>query len=390
MIVSLAQAQGIGMPVPASTYANEVDWLWNFITWVSLFFTVLIMGLMFYFVIKYKRKHPDERPHGMHHNTALELGWSIPPLLIVLAIFVWGFRGFLDITTPPANSYEVLVTSYKWGWSFTHPNGGSSDELHIPADRPVKLVLESQDVIHSLFVPAFRAKKDCVPGRYNEMWFEAPWNPQLAEVNQERVNPEKAWTQAPTMAFDLYCAEYCGTSHSRMITMVYVHQQESFEAYLDDLANWMEGMPPADIGARLYQTKGCIQCHSLDGTSGNGPTFRNIYGTERVMTNGERVVADNNYLRQSILYPNQTIVAGYQPVMPRINLNDVEVAGLIAYIKTLSDDYTGDQVSVDVDGVEETEKTDPGVEATTGAIITAEQTGQEQDNIQQETPPDQE
>ena len=326
-LLAQSGSKGISLPDAASTYAEQVDWLWNYITYISIFFTVVIAGLMILFILRYPRKTPDDQPRAHTHNTALEITWTIIPLIIVMSIFLWGFRGFLDMNTPPANSYEVLVTAYKWGWTFTYPNGATSDELHVPADKPIQLVLESKDVIHSFYVPAFRIKKDVVPGRYNQTWFEVRSKDNNININ----NPEKE--------YDLFCAEYCGLNHSRMVSKVVVHTPESFASWLEKASNLGEGLTPLEFGKVLYQKKTCIQCHSLDGSKLIGPTFKNAYGYPIELTNGQTPIVNDAFIREAIVKPNSHGVKGYQPVMPAIPLNDQEINALVVFIKAQSDKY---------------------------------------------------
>jgi cytochrome c oxidase subunit 2 len=271
------------MPPQVSTVAGGVDSLFNFILWLSVFFFVLIVAGMVYFIIRYRRRagHTEAEPSPTHH-TALELTWTGIPLVLVVVIFFLGFQGYLDMTTPPSNAYEIQVTGQKWNWAFTYPNGYIDSNLHVPVDRPVQLVMTSADVIHSLYVPAFRIKMDVVPGRYSKTWFEA-------------TSPGE---------YDLFCAEYCGTSHSDMISQVVVHPAGEFETWLEKASNFLETMSPVDAGRKLYQVRGCQQCHSADGSSKTGPTFLNLFGREEVMVGGEVIISDENYIRESILEPN--------------------------------------------------------------------------------------
>lgn len=311
-------ANGAMLPPQASTVAPAVDSLFQFIFWVSAFFFLLIVGLMLAFVIRF-RKRPgyQKASDAPTHNTFLELTWSGIPLVLVMVMGVWGFKVFLDINTPPANAYEIQVTGQKWKWLFTYPNGYVDEALHVPVDQPVRLVMTSEDVIHSFFVPAFRIKKDVVPGRYTKLWFRA-------------TKPGK---------YQVFCAEYCGTGHSDMLTSVEVHEPGGFERWLEAASNLLNTLPPAEAGRRLYQTRGCSQCHSTDGTGGIGPTFKDLFGHEVALRGGERVVADENYLRESILEPMSKIVAGFEPVMPTYKgrLKDQEITAILAYIKSLSE-----------------------------------------------------
>jgi cytochrome c oxidase subunit II len=305
------------MPREASTTAHEVDRLFYAIFWISLFFFALIVVLGTIFVFKYRSRQRGEAGKGPVHNTPLEIAWTAIPLLIVLGIFYVGFKGFIDMNVAPENSYEIQVTAQKWKWLFTYPNGYVDDNLHVPVDTPVKLVMASEDVIHSFYVPDFRVKKDVVPGRYTKAWFRAP-------------RPG---------TYQIYCAEYCGTSHSDMLASVIVHEPGGFEKWLAGAANSLAEASPAEAGARLYRQRGCAQCHSIDGKAGIGPTFKGLFATKVPMRDGTRIDADENYIRESINSPQAKIVAGFDPVMPTYQgrLKDDEITAIIAYLKTLKD-----------------------------------------------------
>jgi cytochrome c oxidase subunit 2 len=316
-ILFAVQAEGEWMPVAASTGAPAVDRLFHFILWLSVFFFVLIVGLMVLFVVRYRRRAgrtaPDASPA---HNTALEVTWTVIPLILVMVIFAWGFKVFMDMSTPPGNAYEVLVTGQKWKWLFTYPNGHVDESLHVPVDTPVRLVMTSEDVIHSFYVPAFRMKKDVVPGRYTKAWFRA------TKVGE----------------FQVYCAEYCGTSHSDMLSMVVVHEPGGFEQWLERAADFLNKLPPAEAGAKLVAQRVCAQCHSVDGRGGIGPTLKGVFGHQVQLLSGAPVVADEDYIRESILEPQARVVAGYQPVMPTYKgrLKDAEITAIIEYLKVLA------------------------------------------------------
>jgi cytochrome c oxidase subunit 2 len=303
------------LPGAASTTAQGVDRVFALIYGIALVFFLLIVALMVVFVVRYRRRAGREAGEGPSHNTLLELAWTIVPLALVVVIFWQGFKAFLDLATPPANAYEVLVNGQKWKWTFTYPNGYVDDRLHVPVDTPVRLVLSSEDVIHSFFVPSFRMKMDAVPGRYTKTWFRA-------------TTPGQ---------YDVFCAEYCGTSHSDMRTTVVVHPAGEFEKWLEDASNLLAKLPPAEAGARLYATRGCAQCHSVDGRSGTGPTFQGLFGHPVPLREGGSVIADENYLRESIVAPEAKVAAGYQPVMPTYKgrLKDGEITAIIEYLKTL-------------------------------------------------------
>lgn len=302
------------MPPQRSTSAPMVDWVFYFVFWIALFFFVLIVGLTIVFLFRFVRKRGAEAEGAPSHNLSLELTWSLIPTLLVGVLFYVGFKAFMDLSTPPADSYEVLVTGQKWKWLFQYPNGTVAADLHVPVDVPVRLVMTSEDVIHSLFIPDFRLKRDAVPGRYTKAWFQA------TDVG----------------SYDVYCAEYCGKSHSDMLAKVIVQSQGEFDAWLEAESSFVDRMPPAEAGERLYRQRGCQQCHSLDGTVGTGPTFKGLFGEKAVLLRGETAVVDEDYLRESILEPNNKIVAGYGPVMPTFKgrLKDKEITALIEFIKS--------------------------------------------------------
>jgi len=307
------------LPPPGSTFAQEVDPLFNFLTIASIIFFLLVLSGVIVFSVKYRRrksKAAGETTGGPSHNTLLELSWMIIPLILVIIVFFWGFKGFLTMSIVPKDAIEIKVTAQKWFWSFDYPEGLSTvNEIVVPVGQPVKLIMSSKDVIHSFFVPAFRMKRDVLPNRYTIAWFEAT---QLGE-------------------FELFCAEYCGTKHSEMVGKVKVVTDREFKDWLESSSSLGEGMTPAEFGAKLYVSKACATCHSVDGSRGNGPTFLGVYGSETKFSNSSPVIADENYIRESILNPRAKIVIGYQPIMPTYQglLRDEELDALIAYMKTL-------------------------------------------------------
>ncbi|WP_373651042.1 MULTISPECIES: cytochrome c oxidase subunit II [unclassified Schlesneria] len=309
-------------PTQGSDFAPAIDWLFYAITAISAFFFAIIVGVMVYFVLRYRRRPGHDAQPSASHNTPLEIAWSVLPGFILLAIFAAGFLIFLDLRRVPEGAYEIKVTARKWSWAFEYPNGLVMEDLHVPADRPVRLLMSSMDVIHSLFVPAFRVKQDLVPGRYTEMWFRA--------------------TGAGTHR--LYCAEYCGQKHSTMVANVVVHEPADFEQWLRIETDKTNNLPPAELGALLYKRQGCAQCHAIDdNVQGKaGPSFAKTFGTQQRLTNGESVTIEENYLRRSILEPLAQIRAGFQPVMPTYQgrLRDNEIDALIAYIKSLNPEAT--------------------------------------------------
>ena len=316
LIAPLAQQMGsFWMPPQGSTTAAGVDWLFGFIFWICAVFFVGIVATMSYFVARYRRRPGVEAVKTATHSNVLEITWSVIPLLLVIVIFFLGFQVYLDMRTPPANAYEVQVSAQKWSWSFTYPNGYIDPDLHVPVDRAVRLVMQSEDVIHSFFVPAFRIKMDVVPGRYTKTWFRA-------------TDPGE---------YVIFCTEYCGTGHSDMLSTVVVHPPGEFENWLDEAANFLETLPPDEAGEKLFTARGCPQCHTVDGSAGIGPSLSGLYGSSHVLADGASVIVDENYVRESILEPQAKVSAGFEPVMPTYQgrLEDEEITAIIAYMKTL-------------------------------------------------------
>lgn len=308
------QQSSIWLPEAASTIAGDVDFLFNFILITSVLLFVGVVAFMGFYAWRYRRKSPNDRPVPVKENKLIEASWIIFPTILVTVVFVWGFKLFLEMGIAPPNSYEVNVTARKWSWTFSYPNGVISTDLHVPVNRPVKLRMSSEDVIHSFFVPAFRVKADVLHGRYSYVWFEA--------------------TQKDT--FNVACTEYCGTSHSDMFSRVIVQSQDEFEGWLADNLD-DSSLTPAQRGERIYAQQGCIGCHSLDGSAMAGPSFLGLAGSVRNFTDGTSAVADDNYLRTSIINPSLQIVQGYLNVMPGqyATLPAEDLDALVAFIKEL-------------------------------------------------------
>ena len=304
------------MPPSGSTVAADVDSLFYFILYASIVFFAIVVLASGYFVYKYRRRGEATTTSGVAHNTALEVTWTVIPTILVIIVFIWGFQGFLKLNVAPGNSIEVKATGQKWFWSFDYPNGAvTTNNLTIPVNRPVKLLLSSKDVIHSFYVPNFRTKMDVLPNRYSITWFEA--------------------TQ--TGEFDLFCTEFCGKGHSEMIGKVKVVSQEEYNKFLEESTGPREGESLRDYGARLYVERACVTCHSIDGSKNTCPTFLNKFGSTEQFTDGTSAVVDENYIRESLLNPNARIVAGYDPVMPTYQgiLKDRDIDALVEFIKSL-------------------------------------------------------
>jgi cytochrome c oxidase subunit II len=313
----IQQGSHLWLPPEASATAPEVDGIFHFIFYVSAFFFLLIVTLMVVFVVRYRRREGRmEAEPSPTHNTPLEITWTAIPVVLVIVMFVWGFKVFLDVNTPPADAYEVQVTGQKWKWQFTYPNGHIDEDLHVPVDRPIELVMTSEDVIHGFYIPAFRLKRDVVPGRYAKIWFRA------TEVGQ----------------YQIYCTQYCGTGHSTMWAKAVVHPPGGFENWLASAETALKGMTPAQLGEHIYKTRGCAQCHTVTGQPATGPSFLGIWGHPVALEGGKTVTVDENYVRESILDPTAKVVKGFQPVMPTYKgrLKDRDITDVIAYFKTLA------------------------------------------------------
>ena len=299
-------------PDQASTIAKSVDQLYLFLTAVTLFFTGLIFSVIFYFMIKYRRRSPDERPRAIEGSFPLEVLWTVIPTLIVALIFVWGSTLYFRNAEPPKGAMEIFVTGKQWMWKVEHPEGQREiNELHVPIGRPVKLTMTSEDVIHDFFVPAFRVKKDVLPGRYTTLWFEA--------------------TKVGT--FHLFCAQYCGAFHAGMIGSIIVQEPDEYERWL---AGGAPGESMEQAGAKVFQANGCPTCHLADGT-GIGPSLLGLYGNPVKLTTGETVTADDAYIRESIVLPKAKVVLGYAPIMPTFQgrMTEEQISNVIAYIRAL-------------------------------------------------------
>lgn len=302
------------LPEAASSFAPQIDHVFWFIFFLSTFFFFLIVGFMVAFVIRY-RNNKEIFPSSQ--NVWLEVAWTLIPLGLVFVIFGMGWKAFSLQRHIPSNAFELQVTARQWRWEFQTPDGSVSvNNVVIPADTPVRVVVSSKDVIHSFYVPAFRVKMDAVPGRYTYAWFRA-----------------KPGT------YTLYCAEYCGAAHSLMRATIKVVPPEAYKK----LQNTPRAVPatarqdPISWGRELFKAKGCNACHSIDGSPGVGPTLKGIFGHSVQLSDGRTVQVDENYIRRSIVDPASDVVDGYNPVMPPFAglLSDEEINALIAFIRSL-------------------------------------------------------
>ncbi|AUX26194.1 cytochrome B561 [Sorangium cellulosum] len=302
------------LPRPGSTLAEHVDAGWAAAYWVAVFFFVLVAGAVVLFAIKYRRRTERDKTSTLSHNSTIEVVWTVIPVAIVISLFFVGLRGYVHASVAPAESYEINVTGEMYLWTFTYPDGTTTiNELAVPRGRPVRLIMSSKDIVHSFFIPEFRIKQDVVPGSYTTAWFEA----------------------TETTETVLLCTEYCGSGHSDMLATVKVLEQSEFEKWLEGNNN--SDLPPEELGKALFVKRSCATCHSLDGTRIQGPSLKGFFGREEELTDGSKVIADENYFRESLFNPAGQVVRGYPPVMPVFKglLKDKEVDALIAYLKTV-------------------------------------------------------
>ena len=306
------------MPEQASSVAPEVDALYLFLVGISIFFGVLIAALVVGFAVRYRRRSEDEKTPHIHGSALLEIAWSAIPLAIVMAVFFWSAKIYFDINRAPQNPMEVYVVGKRWMWKLQHLTGQREiNQLHVPVGVPVKLTLTSEDVIHSFFVPAFRIKKDAIPGRYTTLSFKA-------------TKPGR---------YHLFCTEYCGTQHSGMIGEIVVLEPHEFQEWL---AGGAATASPAAAGEKLFTDLACITCHKGD-TGARGPALAGVFGSEVRLADGSVVKADESYLRESIVSPTARVVAGYQPIMPTFQgvVSEEQLMQLVAYIQTLKREGQG-------------------------------------------------
>jgi cytochrome c oxidase subunit 2 len=305
----------IPFPDSASTFAGQVDALYLYLVGMTAFFTVLISATIIFFVIRYRRRMPFEIPRPVAGSIKLESLWTVIPFLIAMSMFVWGASVYFMQYSVPKDALEVYVVGKQWMWKVQHITGQREiNELHVPVGRKIKLVMTTEDVIHSFFIPAFRTKADVVPGRYTYLWFEA-------------TKPGR---------YHLFCAEYCGTNHSGMGGYVTVMEPTEYDNWLSGNANQES---PVAAGQRLFsQTLGCASCHKEDGSGGRGPALMGLLGSTVQLEGGQTITANEEYIRESIINPRAKVVRGFQPIMPTFQgqVSEEQLLQLITYIKSLS------------------------------------------------------
>ena len=307
--------QPVGIPLfpeQASTLASRVDNLYFGIVAITAFFAIVVSIAVVWFAIKYRTDDPHKVGERIHGSLSLEIAWTLIPFVIAMGIFGWASSVYFDIVRPPDQTLEIYSVGKRWMWKFQHIGGQAEiNELHVPIGRPVKITFTSEDVLHDLFIPAFRVKADAIPGRYSTIWFEA--------------------TQ--TGEFHLFCAEYCGTNHSGMVGRVVVMEAADYQ---DWLAGGGTDLPLEVRGEQLFEELACNTCHLGDGR-GRGPSLDAVFGTQVALTNGATVNIDESYVRESILTPQAKLVQGYGPLMPTFQglVSEVSVMALIEYVKSL-------------------------------------------------------
>jgi cytochrome c oxidase subunit II len=299
-------------PRAASSIAQGVDNLYFVLTVITLFFTIVIFSTIFYFMIKYRRRSPDEIPPDTKEHLGLELTWTLIPTLITVFLFIWASSLYFENSRPPEAATEIFVVGKQWMWHIQHPEGVREiNELHVPVNVPISITLTSDDVIHDFYIPAFRVKKDAVPGRYTSLWFQA--------------------TKIGT--YHIFCGQYCGADHAEMIGWVYVMSGSDYAAWL---AGGSKNESMAQTGERLFTQLGCASCHIADGT-GRGPSLVGIYSKPEKLRSGDTKVVDETLIRQAIVNPNSIQLPNYPPIMPTFQgqINEEQVLQLIAYVKSL-------------------------------------------------------
>jgi cytochrome c oxidase subunit 2 len=302
-------------PPQASSLAPEYDAVFYLLLALTIFFTGIVLAAVVFFVAKYRRGTKADRSRPVYENLALELSWTIIPLILALFMFYAGAKVFVDLRTPPKDSEQIFVIGKQWMWHIEHPNGvRENNTLHVPVGKDIKLVLISQDVLHAFYVPAFRQQVHVVPGRYTDIWFKPT-----------RIGE-----------YHLFCNMYCGTQHSEMCGSVIVMDQRKYAEWLANNGESVPHLTMEQAGARKFNSVGCANCHGATDTL-RAPSLIGIFGKKRTFADGSSLVADDAYLRESIVNPYNHITAGYgqsMPVYTKDQLNEEDILNILAYIKT--------------------------------------------------------
>jgi cytochrome c oxidase subunit II len=333
---------------PATTAEGQhTDWVYIAIFWFCTAWFVLLMGLMFYWVVRYRRRPGTIAPASPNHSTKLEIVWTVVPTLCLVPMFIVGFQGYMHKMVAPGDAIELSVSAYKWNWDLEYPNGSQSREsttigsrpvpiFYMPADRPIKLRMNSRDVMHAFWVPDFRIKADIMPNRYTSVWFNTSLPADAATLGEAHgLNESSPMWGVPYSDHWVFCAEYCGNEHSEMAAVIRVVPEDKWNQWLGTIGT--AGLSPIDLGKFIYQRK-CASCHTIDGSKGTGPTWLNKWGYESKYTDGSTAIMDENSARESILVPAKKIVEGYSNQMTSFQgqIKDNELEAIFAYMKSLS------------------------------------------------------
>jgi cytochrome c oxidase subunit 2 len=311
------------MPPQGSEFAKEIDFVYMSLFWLSVVLFLMIAVPSVYFAWRYRYKAGRVTPHQTH-NTTLEVAWSVGPLVLCIGIFFWGLNGWMKYVVAPGEAMEISVTAKQWLWQFEYPDGSRTiNDIHVPVNKPVKFTMTSEDVLHDFFVPDMRVKHDIIPGRYTQIWFTPTV---LGEHN-------------------FTCAEYCGKDHSGMKGKLTVDNDADFAKWMEtggtEFVPYFDGSDPkktpADWGKITYERVGCNSCHTVDGSKSKGPSWKGVYGSMVELNNGTSVLADEAYIKESMMNPQAKVVKGFDPIMPTFQglLKPNQVNGLVAYIESL-------------------------------------------------------
>ncbi len=313
------------LPPQGSAFAAEVDNVYMWLFWLSVFLFLGITVPAVYFAWRYRYKPGRVTPHQTH-NTLLEIVWSVLPLMLCVLIFFIGLNGWMKYVVAPGEALEIQILARKWSWAFEYPDGSRTvNEVHVPVNKPVRFVMTSEDVLHDFFVPDMRVKHDVIPGRYTQVWF----------------TPTVLGTHHVT------CAEYCGKGHSDMQAKLVVDNEADYAKFLETGGSEWEDYKqnPAAWGKLQWERKGCNTCHSIDGTriANGGPSWKGIWGKMEKLNNGKEVLVDADYVQESMMQPSAKVVSGFEPIMPTFQglLRPHEIQGLMAFIKSLGNDPNG-------------------------------------------------
>lgn len=342
---------------PASTEAGrETDYMFMWLWWFCVIWFVSLMVLMVIFVIKYRRRPGTIAPNSPAHNTPLEIVWTVIPSLFLIWIFFKGFWGYIDKIVAPGHAIDLNLTGFQWGWQLNYPNGAETpvtkriqfrevNVFYVPAKVPVRMKMTSKDVLHAFWVPDFRIKQDVVPNRMMTVWFEADGPTPDATLRHPKItadSPEGKKRPDLVVLSDVqytehlaFCAEYCGTEHSEMLAIIRVIPEKDYYAWVNAIGTPSD---PIELGKRIHKTK-CASCHTVDGTPGTGPTWKDMYGKMGTLSDGTQILVDEAYITESIFNPGAKVVKGFEKAnMTSFQglLNPAQVQGVLEYMKSIS------------------------------------------------------